>query len=77
MAHSERHHRHSKYRVPFEDLQADTLICRCCNLTFSMLQSAVEGGAASADEVAEQTSNQLMCRKCVDYIESIIRRLNA
>lgn len=77
MAHSERHNRPSKYRVPFEALQADTVICRCCNITFSMLRSAVENGAVSADEVAEQTSNQLMCRKCVDYMESIIRKLKA
>ena len=66
------HHGHrASHRVPFEELREDTVICRCCDITFSKLRDAVEHGAASAEEVAERTSSQFACRKCVDYMESV------
>lgn len=91
MEYSERHHRHehghhdrhdhhehrASHRVPFEELQEGTVICRCCDITFSKLRDAVEHGAASAEEAAEWTSSQFACGKCVDYMNSIIHWLKA
>lgn len=75
--HHGHHERHASHRVPFEELQDDTVICRCCNLTFSKVRDAVEHGAASAEEAAASNASQFACRKCVEYMETVIQRLKA
>lgn len=70
-----RGHEHGRFTVDMENLQDDTIVCRCKKVSYGDLKKAVAEGAGTYEEVQEATGCGIGCEHCVDALKKMVEDL--
>ncbi len=53
-------------------MDLEKVVCYCQNVTSGMIKEAVEAGAATVEEVQEETGAGTVCGSCIDDIQRLV-----
>ncbi len=58
-------------------MNPDDIICSCLDITYGMIEEAVNSGAKTLAEVQEINSVGTICGACIEDVENFIAELTA
>lgn len=64
-----------KFFLGGDTMNREKLACNCMNVTYGMIEDAVNDGATTFEEVQEATGCSMGCGKCEDFIRSFVSEL--
>lgn len=69
------HGEHGQFELNFEELQEDTIVCKCKRVTYGDMVKAVEQGASTYEEVSKITNCGVGCERCIDSLRKLTEKL--
>ena len=69
------HGEHGQFELNFEELQEDTIVCKCKKVTYGDMVKAVEQGASTYEEVSKITNCGVGCERCIDSLRKLTEKL--